>query len=701
MAPAPAVDAEGEGGGGKSENTLKSEEGRVAVTARNLDSSDSHGLATGVLGGGGGGASKSLHSSDGQGRAVDVQGRSSAGESMGNMVVKSEPTCTDAPEGDDALLTRGTKPAVADPLAEASSSHDIDVVSSDPLNDEEEGDTTECSSSFGNSYCETDDEADHGDSEVNSPLLENADGDEASMRPRKKKVTAEWRSAVRPMLWRFQWLELRMKDLLSQVSKYDKELALIKKGKELQQTVNKTNGSRSESLQPCKGHENSCMERQKRTRHEETVDTSSYIKKHKILSYFYDKQNKGAETDGVLIDDDSSGPVGNDVKGVLHTVGLLEPKGYDMVAEQLTLQKVLLKIDGIQSQVLRLQDRLSKVRSKQENMISLVDHAHIKVVEKRLTTQKRSFSYKKDRYTKAQKKKNLTILLKEEDKPAHAVISTLSKKAPDYQTEVAKYNSEVKGGERCQSHKKSITVDLLLGVDSSLPNSHMGDLCKNNDDILIDNQAAKERYQPFENAKQLMDKSLELTEKVAETANLRGGNNSALVEVSSTSAPSKVENASVPLDVRIMSGPVVKQEPVFEKPPALKHVYSGKRRGRKFKMEGRGPVAGSKTQSKEASKTPATKQKTESTFPAAKKLKIEKTIVPVEEEKTEQTRSTGKKRKAGKSCSSTKKQEAEKSASAARKDISETTPSKPRIEKAVLVAVNSRRSQRVRKPKIY
>uniref|UniRef100_A0A0E0FKZ8 Uncharacterized protein n=1 Tax=Oryza nivara TaxID=4536 RepID=A0A0E0FKZ8_ORYNI len=691
MAPAPAVDAEGECGGGKSHNTLKPDGVRVAAASTTLDSSDSHGPAADVQGGGGSG--ERLDSSDGEGRATDVQGRSSAGESL---VVKSEHACAaDDPVGDGALLAPANKPTGADPLAVASSSHDIDAASADPANDEEDGDTTECSSSFGNSCCETDDEADHGGSEVDSPFSENADGVQALIRPRKKKVTAEWRSAVRPMMWRCQWLELRMKDLLSQVSKYDRELALINKGKELQQAVNMTNGSRSESAESSKGRENSCMERRKRRRLEETVNTSLYIKKHEILSYFFDKQNKGAETDGILIDDDSSGPVGNDVKGGIHTVGLLEPKEYDMVAEQLTLQKFLLTIDGIRSQVLRLQDRLSKVRSKQENMVSLVDHAHIKVSEKRLRTQKRSFSYKKDRYSKSKKKKNLNILSKEEDKPAHAVISTLSKRAPDCQTEVTMYSSEEKSGERCQSHKKAITVDLLL------PNGHMGDLCKDNDDVLIDNQAANEGYQPFENAKQPMDKSLELTEKVCETANLRVGSNSSPVEVTSTSAPFRVENASVSLEARSTPGQVVKQEPVFEKPPALKHVYSGKRR-RKLKMkEGSGPVSGFKTQSKEASKTPATKKKTESTSPAAKKLKIEETTAPDEGKKAVKTHSTGKKRKAGKSCSSTKKQEAENSSCAARKDISESTPSKPRIEKAVLVAVNSRRSQRVRKPKIY
>ena len=133
-----------------------------------------------------------------------------------------------------------------------------------------------------------------------------------------------------------------MKDLLSQVSKYDSQLALIKQEKELQRAISKTESGKS-----CRGLENISMERRKRKRHEDTVDTSLYLKKHQILSYFFgslsiyllfvgivyhfipwpsifctrilldiitlflsfaDKQNKGAEKGGLLIDDDSHGP---------------------------------------------------------------------------------------------------------------------------------------------------------------------------------------------------------------------------------------------------------------------------------------------------------------------------------------------------------------------------------------------------------
>jgi len=78
-----------------------------------------------------------------------------------------------------------------------------------------------------------------------------------------------------------------MRELSSQVSKYDRELALIKKQKESKQAVSKANGTMSESMQIHKGHGKSIMKRRKRKRHEENVDASSYISKHRILSYYH------------------------------------------------------------------------------------------------------------------------------------------------------------------------------------------------------------------------------------------------------------------------------------------------------------------------------------------------------------------------------------------------------------------------------
>jgi hypothetical protein len=91
---------------------------------------------------------------------------------------------------------------------------------------------------------------------------------------------------MRPIMWRCQWLELRMKDLSSQVSRYDRELALIEKEKELQQAASETNGSVLDAMPIGKDHRNSSMERRKRNMHEDSEETSLYIKKHPILSYY-------------------------------------------------------------------------------------------------------------------------------------------------------------------------------------------------------------------------------------------------------------------------------------------------------------------------------------------------------------------------------------------------------------------------------
>ncbi|KAF7110241.1 hypothetical protein CFC21_110378 [Triticum aestivum] len=531
--------------------------------------------------------------------------------------------------------------------------------------------------------------------------------------------------------------------------------------KELQRATSKTNGCRQESGKNCRDHENISMERRKRKRHEDTVDTSLYLKKHKILSYFFDKQNKGADADGLLIDDDSHGQVGDDTRCRLEIVGLPASKEYDMVSNQFVLQKVLMQIGGIQSRVHRLQERLSKARCKQAKLASFMDHDQVKVAEKRQRIQKRAFSPENDRYAKPQKKKKLNILLEQEDGPTLSVKPTLSERGTDCLIEDPQGNSEEKALERSQAHKKDITVDLLLAVESSLPNGHLGDLCKENtDDILIDNQGAKDGYQPLENAKHPPEEPPVLIENVAKTA------------------PSKVGNTSEPVEAEKSSVPLVKQEVTIGKLPVLKHVYSGKKRGRTPKTEDMGSEAASKNHNKEASETPSAKQKAETTpcaenenagskmqeivdirspskksnsgnsCSAAEKLKIGNSSSAAKAQKSGNSSSAAKAPKTGNSSSDGNKQAAGNSSSAAKKpkmgnsssdgkkqaagnsftaakpktgksspdgkkqaagnssapartEMSENIHTNLRIEKAILVEVNSRRSQRVRKPKVY
>ncbi|XP_062197734.1 uncharacterized protein LOC133900567 [Phragmites australis] len=615
--------------------------------------------------------------------AMDVEDGGGGGAKNQNnvLVVKSENVSTGGFKDGGALVVPGSKPAGGHP-----------VVSPESLKDEG-GDTTECSSSFGDTCSGFDDEADGGEPEVNSHISAPADGGPASRLPRRKKVTAEWRNAVRPILWRCQWLELRMKDLSSQVSKYDRELALVKKEKELQQAVSKRNGSMPEPMQICKGHGNSSMKRRKRKRHEDTSDTSLYINKHQILSYYYDKQNKEAEADDLLTDDDCSSPVDGGIRGGLDTVTLLDAEEYDMIFEQLTLRDILLTIDGVQSQVHLLQDRVSKAHSEEEKLAFPENNTHVRLARKRQNTQKRSFSYTKCRYSKPQKKKNLNILLKDDDGPAFAARPALSDKETDGLLKDASGNAEEKSGEWNHSLDKAITVDLLLGVDSSLPNGHLGDLCKENtDDILIDNQAANEGCQQFEKVKRLL----------SETSS-KGQNTSAPVETKSTSAPVKVDGTSPPLNVESTSAPVVKQETFLEKSTMMKPACPGKKQGQKSKnkKKGGGSAWSIKKQSKEATKIPVAKQKTESMSSAAEEMEFMTPLSAWKKCKTGKSSLASKKQKTGKSSSAANKWKTENSSSAAKKQEAESTPSKLKIEKAVLVAVNSRRSQRVRKPKVF
>uniref|UniRef100_A0A452YYC7 Uncharacterized protein n=1 Tax=Aegilops tauschii subsp. strangulata TaxID=200361 RepID=A0A452YYC7_AEGTS len=161
------------------------------------------------------------------------------------------------------------------------------------LTEDGHGDSTECSSSFGPSCSVSDDETKSGmhDMEVDSPFLGNFNVDATASlpkTPRQKQVTAEWRKAVRPIMWRCHWLELRMKELSSQVAKYDRELALISHEKDLQSEMIATDSSCPEWAKlDAQGHDRNIMKRRQRQRLEDIVDTSLYMDSHQILSYYH------------------------------------------------------------------------------------------------------------------------------------------------------------------------------------------------------------------------------------------------------------------------------------------------------------------------------------------------------------------------------------------------------------------------------
>ena len=149
-----------------------------------------------------------------------------------------------------------------------------------------------------------------------------------------------------------------------------------------------------------------------------------------------------------------------------------------MIFEQLTLKDTLMTIDGLQSRVHLLQDRLSKAHSGGESLALSEDNTDVRVPRKRQHTQKRSFSYTKCRYTKPQKRKNLNILLKDDDGSALAERPGLPDRETDTHMKYANKNAEEKSGEHNHSMETAVTVNLLLGTGNSISNGHIGDLCK-------------------------------------------------------------------------------------------------------------------------------------------------------------------------------------------------------------------------------
>ena len=166
------------------------------------------------------------------------------------------------------------------------------------------------------------------------------------------------------------------------------------------------------------------------------------------------------------------------MRGGLDTATLLDSEDYDMICEQRTLQDILLTIDGVQSRVHLLQDRLSKAHSEGENLAFSGGDTHVRVAQKRQRTQKHSFSYTKSRHTKPQKKKNLNILLKDDDGQALSGGSALPDRETDAHIIGTSRTTEERSGECNHLRDEAITLDLLLGTGNSITNSDIGDLYK-------------------------------------------------------------------------------------------------------------------------------------------------------------------------------------------------------------------------------
>ncbi|KAF0927689.1 hypothetical protein E2562_035604 [Oryza meyeriana var. granulata] len=339
-----------------------------------------------------------------------------------------------------------------------------------PDEDDDHGNSTEYSSSFGPSCSASDDEmkSDMDGMEVDSPFLgpTHINVDRANSAPsmvRHKQVTAGWKKMVGPIMWRCQWLELHMKNLLSQVAKYDKELALINHEKDLQLETVKADDPKSEQAKlDTQSHERIIMKRRKRKRDEEAVDTSLYLKKHPALSY-YENKKSGVETDDSLVEEIESSDD-----------ALLEN---DRVFEQYSLREILLTVDDVQSRILSLQGCLSNARSKYEKLSQCLDHRQVKVTQKSQKVQNHMTSCKKDGRRFLQKTKYLHSLLQKDDldRPLAVVLPVLDRSTDCVLGYMKKNDAQE---DAIQSDTNGITFETIFGKDNLLTNAHVGEFCK-------------------------------------------------------------------------------------------------------------------------------------------------------------------------------------------------------------------------------
>ncbi|XP_073008161.1 uncharacterized protein [Typha latifolia] len=402
----------------------------------------------------------------------------------------------------------------------------------------EDLDATEHSSSFGDTCSGSDVELkpDQSDIEVDSPFgAANEDAPVSNGLTRmfkKKKVTAHWRKFISPLMWRCRWLELRMKELQSQASKYDRQLGLFEHKKGLQSKIIELDGSVSRSVPlSCQSRRKNAMKRRKRKRYEDTVDPSSYMSNHNAFSYY---ENKRAETDGHSVDDYRD--LDESMKGNDDTDWFLGPKGGDN-----SLEQILLNIEVVQSRVLKLRADLSKAMCKKVGETSFVGNM--------LTNYAQSANYSPGKNGDA-------MPVGTPRSPPHDV--------SDYEMEdVVMPESAVSSyGDAADLDIIESTMGALFPADNPLSSCQIGDLCNENaDDILIDNQVAEDEYQNFEVSRP-RKQTMELVKQEADS-------------------PSE-EESTAPTVVMQEPSPESKKTAVAQR-KVLNPCYSGKRRGRKPK----------------------------------------------------------------------------------------------------------------------
>lgn len=407
-------------------------------------------------------------------------------------------------------------------------------------------DATECSSSFGESCLEA--AGGFSDTEVDSWYPENGDSvllDGSDGALKKKRVTDHWRKFVRPIMWRCQWLELRMKELHSQAVLYDKELEAYRHEKQLRSRAVRSNNSASRSVPLTQRQKKRAMRRLKRKRKEDIVDISSYMSNHSVFSYF---ENRRPETDIQSVDDacDDLDENANDN---------LEWSIMRFRRSDSALEQILLEIESTQSRVHEMRSRLNEVAFK--NVVEMPSTQAQLFPEGLHVSHAESPSISPDNDGDGAQVGLIS--------PAHH----LSEYEMDGMAVPGSAVSVSSYGDATEYDMIDSQMGLFSAADIPLDQHEIAGLCRaaDDDDVLIDNQAAEEGLQNFERVSHTLENPRYTVKEE--------------VESSSSEEPSTASEFSIPESCRGSVRPDLKQTPI------LKACYSGKKRGRKPKKKRR------------------------------------------------------------------------------------------------------------------
>ncbi|KAL9240691.1 hypothetical protein vseg_014879 [Gypsophila vaccaria] len=210
-------------------------------------------------------------------------------------------------------------------------------------------DATENSSSFGDTISRDEVTSVSSDAEVESEFRADSDlfdGFSSVFPTRRKKLTAQWRNFIRPLMWRCKWTELKIRELESQALKYSRELEAYDQAK---------------SLEPHQDMSELCskfskpIKRRKRKLVENITDIPSYISQHHLFSYF---ENKKPDADGAATSEDDGNQERHSKNDESFMIDDWLKDGEDSV------EQILRQIETVQSKVHTLRNHLDMVMLK-------------------------------------------------------------------------------------------------------------------------------------------------------------------------------------------------------------------------------------------------------------------------------------------------------------------------------------------------